>query len=199
MQWYGTTNRAYNNNSEYRYAQGLHAGIDQNGVPGTPVHAGVSGTVYKKNRTAFGPRNITIRVTGSHGTTWDVIYGHLTLDSVEDWQIGHRVYPDTVLGKLACQPVKTCGNTHLHFEIRDTNGDGKFIFNPLGFMYEEDISTLNAIAAKQSKGTNSGSVTFYEPSTDEDYLTNYPDPRRQPLVVHILDIYAKDYKYYWTK
>ena len=179
--WYGTTEFAYRHSGEYAYSQGLHAGIDLGGDAGTQVRAGIFGEVLLKNRTGFGPGNITVRVMGSDGTSYDVIYGHLTTESVNQFEIGDAIKPDTIISSLADQG----GNTHLHLEIRDE--DGTYMFNPLRSAYQEDLDTLHTTARSQVQRLGEAyrnGITFHEPTEAEDYLTYYGDPLRQPLIVH---------------
>ena len=107
--WYGTTEFAYNHREDYAYSQELHAGIDLGGDAGTQVRAGVFGEVLLKNRTGFGPGNLTVRVIGSDGASYDVIYGHLTAESIDQFEIGDAVNPNTIIGSLADQgAIRIC-------------------------------------------------------------------------------------------
>ena len=45
VQWFGNTNFAYNHRAWYNYSRGLHAGFDLLAPAGTPVFAGLYGTV----------------------------------------------------------------------------------------------------------------------------------------------------------
>ena len=97
----------------YRNNGGHHTGIDFAVPEGTPLYAGVEGTVIHAGE--YGTYGIAVIVQTSFGI---VIYGHLSSTGV---QVGQRVNASTFIGRS--------GNTgyslgpHLHLEVRDHNGN----------------------------------------------------------------------------
>lgn len=128
-QHFGNTEFAFNLGShrdvkrrdDYFYSQGLHGGIDfGNNTPGTPLVAGIEGTIESIDRNGRFYRPGSVRVkTGE----FLVIYGH-TADIPGALRKDDPVGPETLLG---CTEIS---QNHLHLEIRHKS----WILNPLLFM-----------------------------------------------------------------
>lgn len=119
----------------YRYAQGLHAGLDFGNphTPGVPVYAGIEGTFDSHRTQAYKPNDLRVQVGD-----YLVIYGHLT--NPRSFQVGQPIGPGTVMGEIEVGHAGAA--EHLHLEVRY---QGKWIINPLLMMPEE---MRNAILAK---------------------------------------------------
>ncbi len=130
-QYYGNNVFAYNlwknGATWYKYAQGLHAGLDfgNSSAKGVPIYAGVSG-VFESHRTqAYKPNDLRVQVG-----PYVIIYGHVANPRV--FQKGQPISPDTVMGEIEIGYANAA--EHLHLEVRL---EGKWIVNPLLLMPTE--------------------------------------------------------------
>ena len=178
VQWFGNTNFAYNHRAWYNYSRGLHAGFDLLAPAGTPVFAGLYGTVVGVFRQAsvFSPNYIIVRPTSGLLTSLYridrvVLYGHLGTPTVE---VGDGVIPTTRIGATDAQ---TSGGPHLHLEIRDYKDHyshfsaNSWFYNPAYYINGSDMHVLTLIAKDQKFRDT---VTF----VGDD--NKYPDPLTQP-------------------
>lgn len=117
-------------NGQYtNYCGKYHCGLDFLAPEGTPVYAGVTGTVKQINcpdpkvcKTTddnFGPYSIHIQVG-----EYIIIYGHL--DGNFQMGLNDEVNPDTIIAGVG---EDGSGISHLHVEITDW----EYTYNPLPF------------------------------------------------------------------
>jgi hypothetical protein len=108
----------------YKYAQGLHGGLDfgNSRERGVPVYAGVNGTFKFHDRANTRPNGLWVKVGD-----YTVIYGHLANPRL--YRVGDPIGPDTLLGELDFG-----GQNHLHLEVRYRD---RWIINPLLLMPED--------------------------------------------------------------
>ncbi len=154
IQWYGGTESAYQDhentiagkpNYNYDgYCQGYHCGLDMGAKWGTPVYAGVNGTVLvtgKRNGGYF----VVVRY-GDYEVSYEALDGNFYVDERDP------VKPDTkIAGVGNHQSNPNGGNTHLHMEVRySSSGHNDWkdrITNPLLFMnmvlYQELMSKVD--------------------------------------------------------
>ncbi len=175
IQWYGGTETAYQDHLDYKngednygydeYCQGLHCGIDFGAEWGTPVYAGVYGSVVDVGN-GTGGLVVLIEIGD-----YQFQYLHLSNISVAE---GDYISPGTAIGGVGnLSGLSAGGNIHLHLEVRfSSTGKNQWkdrISNPLLYMNTIMIADLTAIAEMQ-KGNN---VTFHDP------FSNY-SPLAQP-------------------
>lgn len=105
----------------YKYAQGLHGGLDfgNSRERNVPVYAGVEGTFKFHDRNSTRPHGLWVKVGD-----YTIIYGHLTNPRL--YRVGDSIGPDTVMGE-----IEFGGQNHLHLEIRYRD---RWIINPLLLM-----------------------------------------------------------------
>lgn len=124
IQPFGATVYAHGAGKKYHYCQHFHCGIDFFVEWGTPVQAGVYGTVIGIDMPYEGPYNIVIQ-SGDFAFK----YGHLE-GSEPPVGIGDLVSPDTIIGYSGNDTGdKADGNLHIHFEVRSPNWGG-LTYNP---------------------------------------------------------------------
>lgn len=94
----------------------IHLGLDLFAEPGTPISAPLAGTVQalanNAQRLDYGPVVIL-----HHDPGFFTLYGHLTLDSLENLQIGQRIEAGQPFAKIGAPPENGDWPPHLHFQI----------------------------------------------------------------------------------
>jgi hypothetical protein len=162
-QYYGNNVFAYNLWREgkqwYKYAQGLHAGLDfgNSGTRGVQIYAGLEGTFFKHDTSYYRPNALWVKVGD-----YFVIYGHLTRPSA--FAVGQPVGVDTVMGE-----IEFGGQQHLHLEVRYKE---RWIVNPLLLMPEEMRSTIFAKFPPSGEYFyRDGSWTQWQTPLDQPVLT----------------------------
>lgn len=97
----------------------IHLGIDFWARSETPVVTPVTGKVhsFKNNKVAgdYGPTIILKHELDE--LTFHTLYGHLSLDSILDIEIGQEFEKGTVLGRLGTTEINVNYAPHLHFQI----------------------------------------------------------------------------------
>lgn len=98
----------------------IHLGIDLFAPAGTPLFAPLAGEVaILANNTArldYGPL-IVLRHQTDDGTPFWTLYGHLSAESLELWQVGQPVAQGAQLAMIGAPPVNGDWPPHLHFQI----------------------------------------------------------------------------------
>lgn len=129
IQYFGNTQFAHRiwarGDFWYRYSQSLHGGFDYgNAVAGTPIYAGLSGTVVAvfRNSSTYAPNYVQVSAGG-----FLIIYGHIL--NPPDFRPGDTIRPDTVVGTIDHRSQQ-----HLHLEVRLRTW---WIINPLLVMTDE--------------------------------------------------------------
>jgi 4-aminobutyrate aminotransferase-like enzyme/Ser/Thr protein kinase RdoA (MazF antagonist) len=94
----------------------IHLGLDLFAEPGTGVCAALDGTVHlfanNAKRLDYGPVIIL-----KHSDDFFTLYGHLTLDSLDDLAIGLTIAKGQRIGKIGSPPTNGDWAPHLHFQI----------------------------------------------------------------------------------
>ena len=98
----------------------IHLGIDLFVPADTPVHAPLAGTVHSfaNNNKAldYGP-TIIVKHEIPSGEKFFTLYGHLSLESLDDIEVGQIVNAGDVIGTLGDHSVNGGWPPHLHFQI----------------------------------------------------------------------------------
>jgi murein DD-endopeptidase MepM/ murein hydrolase activator NlpD len=106
-------------NSENSEERNIHIGLDLWIKAGTSVLAALDGTIHSfQNNTALGDYGPTIIVEHLFDEVkFYTLYGHLTLESLTDKQIGAQVKKGETIAKLGSPPINGDYAPHLHFQI----------------------------------------------------------------------------------
>ncbi|NHN26388.1 peptidoglycan DD-metalloendopeptidase family protein [Flavobacterium jejuense] len=103
----------------------IHIGLDLWIKAGTPVLAALDGKIHSfQNNTALGDYGPTIILehTINH-ITFHTLYGHLSLDSLQDKKEGQSVKKGQQIATLGAPPINGDYAPHLHFQIiKDMEG-----------------------------------------------------------------------------
>lgn len=103
----------------------IHLGIDLWYAANTPVMAAFDGTIHSfKNNRALGDYGPTIILEHRFsGIQFFTLYGHLSLESIQNLTIGSSVKSGDCIGFLGDRAVNGDYPPHLHFQvIRDIQG-----------------------------------------------------------------------------
>lgn len=105
--------------SEVEASRNIHLGIDFWTVAGTKVITPLNGKVhsFKNNRTIgdYGPTIILIHEI--EGFIFHTLYGHLSLQSIENIQVGQEFEKGITLATLGTPDINVNYAPHLHFQI----------------------------------------------------------------------------------
>ena len=107
----------------------IHLGIDYWAKADTHVLAPISGHVHSfKNNTAVGDYGPTIILSHHiNELSFYTLYGHLSLESIEDLFVGKAINQGAILGYLGTPDINVNYAPHLHFqiikEIKEYSGD----------------------------------------------------------------------------
>lgn len=116
-------------NSDIDNERNIHLGIDLWSIEGTPVYAPLNGTVHSfKNNTNFGDYGPTIILKHQlKDKVFYTLYGHLSLDSIDNLKENQLFSKGQKLGSLGHNAVNGDYPPHLHFQIikdiQDYRGD----------------------------------------------------------------------------
>jgi 4-aminobutyrate aminotransferase-like enzyme len=98
----------------------IHIGLDLFAAAGTPVFAPLDGTVHafadNATRLDYGPV-IVLRHTTDDETEFFTLYGHLSRESLQGWEIGRRVRAGEQIATLGAPEVNGGWTPHLHLQI----------------------------------------------------------------------------------
>jgi len=116
----------------------IHLGLDLFAQPGTPVSAPLAGTVHafanNAQRLDYGPV-IVLR----HDPGFFTLYGHLTLDSLENLEIGQRMEAGDAFAKIGAPPENGDWPPHLHFQIFADDLDLKTDFPGVAYASQREV------------------------------------------------------------
>lgn len=100
-------------------ARNIHLGIDLWIEAGTAVFAALDGEVFSlKDNKGTGDYGPTIVLKHDlEGTTFYTLYGHLSMDSIMDKQVGDRFSRGEKLCEIGNHPLNGDWAPHLHFQI----------------------------------------------------------------------------------
>lgn len=97
----------------------IHVGLDLFAKAGTPLHAPLEGIVesFANNADAldYGPVIVLRHELG--GVTFYTLYGHLSLESLEDKQKGQKIAKGEGFATFGAAPINGDWPPHLHFQI----------------------------------------------------------------------------------
>ncbi|MEM0541364.1 peptidoglycan DD-metalloendopeptidase family protein [Flavobacterium sp. j3] len=105
-----------NLNSEER---NIHIGLDLWINQTASIHAALDGTIHSfQNNTALGDYGPTI-ILAHHleGFTFYSLYGHLSVDSITNKNVGDVIKQGQQIGNLGLPPINGDYAPHLHFQI----------------------------------------------------------------------------------
>ncbi|GEC79765.1 peptidoglycan DD-metalloendopeptidase family protein [Flavobacterium aquatile] len=106
-------------NAENSDERNIHIGLDLWIKAGTSVLAALDGTIHSfQNNTALGDYGPTIILEHElEELKFYTLYGHLSLDSLKDKQIGSKIKKGEVIAALGSPPINGDYAPHLHFQI----------------------------------------------------------------------------------
>ncbi|WP_395062924.1 peptidoglycan DD-metalloendopeptidase family protein [Flavobacterium sp.] len=106
-------------NAENSEERNIHIGLDLWIKAGTSVLAALDGTIHSfQNNTALGDYGPTIIMEHQlDEIKFYTLYGHLSLDSLTDKQIGTEVKKGETIATLGSPPTNGDYAPHLHFQI----------------------------------------------------------------------------------
>lgn len=112
-------------NDEEKEERNIHIGMDLWIKAGTPVLAALHGTVYGFDyNTGAGNYGPTIILKHSlENQTFYTLYGHLSVESIEDIEIGTVFTKGQTLATLGDSSVNGGYSPHLHFQIIKNIGE----------------------------------------------------------------------------
>ncbi|KAB1069444.1 peptidoglycan DD-metalloendopeptidase family protein [Tamlana haliotis] len=107
----------FNNPSELE--RNIHLGVDLWSPVDTPIYAPLEGVIHSfKNNIHFGDYGPTIILKHEYlGVAFYTLYGHLSLSSLEDKQVGQYIEKGAVIGALGDASVNGDYPPHLHFQV----------------------------------------------------------------------------------
>ena len=102
-----------------REERNIHLGLDVWCDAGTAVLAALDGKVHSfKNNTAFGDYGPTIILEHQiEGVTFYALYGHLSLASLDNIQVGDVIKKGSTVGYLGAAAVNGDYAPHLHYQL----------------------------------------------------------------------------------
>lgn len=97
----------------------IHIGVDFWINDQATIHAALDGTIHSfQNNTALGDYGPTIILQHKiAGFTFHTLYGHLSLESLENLSVGKKVAAGENIGTLGLPPINGDYAPHLHFQI----------------------------------------------------------------------------------
>ncbi len=105
-----------NQNSDER---NIHIGLDLWINESAPIYAALDGKIHSfQNNDALGDYGPTLILEHQiEGFTFHTLYGHLSLDSLNDKKIGNFVQKGEQIANLGLPPINGDYAPHLHFQI----------------------------------------------------------------------------------
>lgn len=120
--------RALYRNSD-RFQKGvvrdIHLGIDLWAPTGTSVHAIMDGTIHSfANNNDHGNYGPTVILEHDwNGSKIYSLYGHLSLDSMDGWEVGLRFRESEIIATLGAPHENVGYAPHLHFQVMNSMQD----------------------------------------------------------------------------
>ncbi|MGJ8550770.1 peptidoglycan DD-metalloendopeptidase family protein [Winogradskyella wichelsiae] len=142
----------YFNQENSKKERNIHLGIDLWIEAGTPICAPLNGTIHSfKNNTNHGDYGPTL-ILKHHieNQIFYTLYGHLSLASITDLEIGVEVKQGEQIATLGTVDVNGDYPPHLHFQIirdiKDYKGDYPGVSNQLDFeFYKQNCPDPNLL------------------------------------------------------
>ncbi|MBU2928595.1 peptidoglycan DD-metalloendopeptidase family protein [Winogradskyella psychrotolerans] len=131
----------YFNQTNPETERNIHLGLDLWIEADTPIFAPLAGTIHSfKNNTNHGDYGPTIILKHhSEGGEFYTLYGHLSIASIEDLEVGVEVTQGAQIGTLGMAKVNGDYPPHLHFQIihdiQDFSGDYPGVSNQLDLAF----------------------------------------------------------------
>jgi len=97
----------------------IHLGVDIWMPAGTPIYSPLPGVVHSfKNNTTFGDYGPTLILEHLiEGKTFYTLYGHLSLESIQDKEKGNQVRRGDIIAYMGEESVNGNWPPHLHFQL----------------------------------------------------------------------------------
>lgn len=140
----------YFNQSNTKTERNIHLGVDIWIEANTPIFAPLDGEIHSfKNNTNYGDYGPTLILKHKiENITFYTLYGHLSLVSLEQLEVGVEVKQGEQIGTLGTAEVNGDYPPHLHFQvikdIQDYKGDYPGVSNQLDLeFYKENCSDPN--------------------------------------------------------
>ena len=134
----------YFNQQNPEEERNIHLGMDLWIEAHTPIYAPLNGTIHSfKNNTNHGDYGPTI-ILKHHieGVEFYTLYGHLSLASIQDLEVGVEVTQGDQIATLGTAEVNGDYPPHLHFQIikdiQDFSGDYPGVSNQLDLAFYKD-------------------------------------------------------------
>ncbi|SDI04534.1 peptidoglycan DD-metalloendopeptidase family protein [Winogradskyella thalassocola] len=131
----------YFNQQNPEEERNIHLGMDLWIEAHTPIYAPLNGTIHSfKNNTNHGDYGPTI-ILKHHieGAEFYTLYGHLSLTSIQDLEVGVEVTQGDLIATLGTAEVNGDYPPHLHFQIikdiQDFSGDYPGVSNQLDLAF----------------------------------------------------------------
>jgi len=144
----------YFNQLNPKTERSIHLGLDLWTKAGTPVYAPLHGRVHSfKNNTNFGDYGPCLILEHHFGDfMFFTLYGHLSLDSLEDKSEGQIIPKGAVIATLGTAEVNGSYPPHLHFQIikdiQNNYGDYPGVCNVIDLeFYRENCPDPNLLLA----------------------------------------------------
>lgn len=142
----------YFNQSNPETERNIHLGLDIWMEANTPIYAPLAGTIHSfKNNTNHGDYGPTI-ILKHHieGVEFYTLYGHLSLASIQDLEVGVEVKKGEYIATLGTAEVNGDYPPHLHFQIikdiQEYKGDYPGVSNQLDLaFYKENCPDPNLL------------------------------------------------------
>ena len=142
----------YFNQSNPETERNIHLGLDIWMEANTPIYAPLAGTIHSfKNNTNHGDYGSTI-ILKHHieGVEFYTLYGHLSLASIQDLEVGVEVKKGEYIATLGTAEVNGDYPPHLHFQIikdiQEYKGDYPGVSNQLDLaFYKENCPDPNLL------------------------------------------------------
>jgi len=97
----------------------IHLGIDVFVPSGTPLRSPLNGKVhsfkFNDRPLDYGPAIILVHEI--EGVEFYTLYGHLSLDSIENLKVGQEIVKGTTFARVGTRPTNGDWHPHVHFEI----------------------------------------------------------------------------------
>ena len=134
----------FNKQTDPNDERNIHLGVDIWAKAGTKVLAALDGEIHSfKNNTNHGDYGPCIILKHQlEGTVFHTLYGHLSIDSINDVKIGQSVKQGDEIAQLGDSSINGDYAPHLHFQIiKDLHGNsgdypGVCSLNQLSFFKE---------------------------------------------------------------
>lgn len=109
----------FNKVEEPSLERNIHLGIDLWCEKGTSVHACYNGVIHSfQYNSAYGDYGPTIILEHKNvGYTWYSLYGHLSIDSLDNLIVGKKIAMGERIGSLGGPDVNGDYPPHLHFQL----------------------------------------------------------------------------------